>query len=339
MMHHRREPVPGVFRLVLSLPFPGLRNVNAYLLEDESGSTLVDCGIYQPHPSGNHGWDDLVAALAAADAQPQDVRRLIVTHPHADHYGMAGRFVDMTSCELWMHADVGVELDLYRDPESARESVRATLVRHGVGELELDEITAFEDWRPFVSRIAETDHPVTEGETVTVAERTWTVLHTPGHSRSHICLWSESDGILISGDHLLPAITPHIDLERGPDDDPLGEFLVSLEKIEELEPELVLPGHGRPFDDGAQRARVNARHHDRRLGSILQVIRNDPKTANEITDAIFGQSLLNFEKRLALGEALAHLAYLLRRGEVEKLQSNGVFRYRKTAGKRVQTGV
>jgi glyoxylase-like metal-dependent hydrolase (beta-lactamase superfamily II) len=161
------------------------------------------------------------------------------------------------------------------------------------------------------------------------------VIHTPGHSRSHICLWSATDRILISGDHLLPTITPHIDFKRGLEEDPLGEFLDSLAVIERLDPALVLPGHGRPFDGGAERARVVARHHDRRLGAIVQVIRNEPRTANEITDEIFGTSLLHFERRLALGEALAHLVYLRRRGEIERVRrDDGVYVYRKVSRRR-----
>jgi glyoxylase-like metal-dependent hydrolase (beta-lactamase superfamily II) len=129
--------------------------------------------------------------------------------------------------------------------------------------------------------------------------------------------------MLISGDHLLPGITPHIDFVRGADSDPLGEFLGSLRRVEKLGPELVLPGHGRPFRDGSGRARAIARHHERRLAQIAQVITREPRSASYIVDEIFGRELLNFQRRLAFGEALAHLAYLRRRGEVERVRSDG----------------
>jgi glyoxylase-like metal-dependent hydrolase (beta-lactamase superfamily II) len=140
-------------------------------------------------------------------------------------------------------------------------------------------------------------------------------------------MWSEGDGLLISGDHLLGTITPHIDYHG--DGDPLGDYLTSLGRIERLDPRLVLPGHGRPFPDGGDRARSVERHHDRRLGSIIQVIRREAHTLDEITDEIFGATLLNFQRRLALGEALAHLAYLVKRGEVQQLAAEGSYRYRK----------
>lgn len=335
MAHHRREPAPGVFRLVLPLPFPGLTEVNAYLLSDDESTTLVDCGIFEPNSARDHGWMDLEAAFRDAGEVPENVARLVVTHPHVDHYGMAGRLVKATGCELWMHERCKEELDVYRHPAEATERIRSMLRDHGVGQGDLEEIAAFEDLRVFISEVVDPTRAVSDGEIVDTRSRRWEVVHTPGHSPSHICLWNASDSILISGDHLLGAITPHIDFRRGEEEDPLGQFLQSLERIEELDPSLVLPGHGRPFNDGAARARAVLRHHDRRLGSILQVVRNEPHTADEITDEIFGNTLLNFERRLAIGEALAHLAYLRTRGEIERFEDDdGTFRYRKVARRR-----
>lgn len=318
---------------MLPLPFPGLDRVNAYLISPGDGAgptTLVDCGIYLPEGAGaDRGWDHLVAALAVCNVAPKDIGRLVITHPHIDHYGMAGRLIDETGSELWMHEAADGDLDAYRDPEATTRRLAEMLRDHGVGEHEIEELTAYEDWRPFVSRVVDADRSLHGGEGFTVGDREWTVVHTPGHSAAHVCIWSAADRILLSGDHLLGAITPHIDFRRG-DQNPLGEFLASLQKIEDLAPDLVLPGHGRPFEDGAARARVVERHHDRRLGSILQVIRNEPHSAGEITDQIFGSTLLNFEKRLALGEALAHIAYLKIQGDVEQIQdADGSLRYRK----------
>lgn len=327
MDHRRREPAPDVFRLVLPLPWPGLDRVNAYLLRAGDGCTLIDCGMYLPdEPDG--GWADIEAALAACDVSPRDVTRLVITHTHIDHYGMAGRFVDESGCELWMHRASDHDLEIYTNPADRIEKLRKLFVDHGVSPADLDELTAFEDWRRFVSRIVEPTHPLDGGETFTVGDRTWEIVYTPGHATSQICVWSPSDRLLVSGDHLLPTITPHIDFERWGGEDPLGEFLASLRTVEMLDPALVLPGHGAPFVEGAERARVVARHHDRRLGSILQVVRREPHTAGEITDEIFGATLLNFQRRLALGEALAHIAYLSKRGEIERVEGDdGVFRY------------
>ena len=329
-MHRRREPAPGIFRLVLPLPFPGLTRVNAYLIADADGATLVDCGLYDPDSSSEGGWDEIVEALAACEVVPANVTRLVVTHPHIDHYGLAARVVEETGCELWMHESVEEELDMYRHPERVTSTLKEMFLDHGVLEEDLDELTAFEDWRHFLSSVIEPTRTVHDDDGFVVGDRDWKIVYTPGHSKSHICLWTPDDRILISGDHLLPAITPHIDFKRGVDTDPLGEFLDSLEKVAALAPALVFPGHGHPFDDGAERARVNIRHHDRRLGSILQIVRREPHSASEITNEIWGPELLHFQRRLALGEALAHLAYLVKRGEIERLESSdGTLAYKK----------
>ena len=331
--HRRREPAPGIFRLALPLPFPGLHRVNAYLLAGDEPA-LVDCGIYLLEEDEDHGWKDIVAAFDACGMAPGDVKRLIITHPHIDHYGMAGRFVSETGCELWMHEEAQVDLEIYRNPGSVVERLRQMFTDHGVSRDVLDELVKYEDWRGFVSDVIEPTRTVAGGERFKVGEREWEFVYTPGHSRAHVCLWSEADRVLISGDHLLPTITPHIDFKRGEDEDPLGDFLESLSKVEKLDPVLVLPGHGHPFEEGAERARVVQRHHDRRLGSILQVIRREPMTADAITDEIFGGELLNFQKRLALGEALAHLAYLRRRSEVERIEGpDGHYLYKKVSRK------
>ena len=331
----RREPAPDVFRLVLPLSFPGLDRVNAYLLAGDR-CTLIDCGIYFPSDEAGHGWDHLAEALSACDVTPADIERLVVTHPHIDHYGMAGRLLEETGCELWMHEVASLDLEIYRDPSAAAHEMEHLLADHGVTPDRIDDLTAFENWRPFVHSVVDATNWVSGGETFEAAGRTWEIVHTPGHARSHVCVWSGPDeGLLASGDHLLPTITPHIDFRRG-EDDPLGEFLSSLDHIEALAPRIVLPGHGRPFEDGADRARVIARHHDRRLGAILQVIRHEPRTVDEITDEIWGTTLLHFERRLALGEALAHIAYLRQRGEIERRErDDGTFEYVKVSRRRV----
>jgi glyoxylase-like metal-dependent hydrolase (beta-lactamase superfamily II) len=318
--HRRREPAPGVFRLVPPLPFQGLERVNSYLLEDRAGCMLVDCGIYQPTEEPAHGWDEVVGALRACGHEPGDVKRLVVTHPHVDHYGMAGRFVEETGAALVMHQGSRADLEAYRDPAGAAQRLGHLLEDYGVPPDESNELTAFEDWRAYVSNVVDPTTAVAGGESLDCGGRSWTVVHTPGHSASHICLFSEEDRLLLSGDHLLPTVTPHIDFAEGNGDgDALGDYLDSLEKVAALEPSLVLPGHGRPFDEGAARAAVIARHHDRRLGSILQVIRREPRTVSEITDEVFGSELFDFQRRLAIGEAIAHLVYLQRRGEVDRV--------------------
>jgi len=334
----RREPAPGVFRLVLPLPFPGLDEVNAYLLTGEDGATLVDCGIWFPEArEDDHGWALLVEALEVCGVSPNDVKRLVLTHSHIDHYGMAGRVKEETGCEIVMQKEGDAELDVLRDPDRHRRELRQTYADHGVHDQdELEELTKYEDWRGFIHSVVDADRWLDGDESLEIGTRRWDLVYTPGHARSHICLFCEEEKLLISGDHLLGSITPHIDFRRG-DHDPLGDFLDSLERVEKLEPRIVLPGHGRPFADGAESARSTARHHERRLGAILQVVRRQACNADHITNEIFGSTLLNFQKRLALGEALAHIHYLRLKGEIERYQNDdGDWMYKKASRRAVQ---
>ncbi len=322
----RLQPAPGIDRLVMPLPFQGLDRVNAYALSDgDGGISLVDCGIFQE----GRGAGPLKEALTASGAALKDVRRLVITHPHPDHYGLASLLVEKTGCELWMHSDARADLDVYRDPGAAADTLSAALAHHGVPASELTELRAYEDWRPFISGVVEASHWLEGEELLTDGARSWQVIHTPGHDRAHVCLWSQSDGLLISGDTLLSSITPHVDHRGELGADPLGDFLASLGRLEELDPSLVLPGHGRPFDAGAERARAIAAHHQRRLGSILQVIRRRACTAAEVAQEVFGPELLHYQHRLALGETIAHLEYLRLRSEAEMSEKDGIYMYAK----------
>jgi glyoxylase-like metal-dependent hydrolase (beta-lactamase superfamily II) len=311
----------------MPLPFQGLDRVNAYALSDEDGGiTLVDCGIFDQE-SGAAPLED---ALKLSGRALADIRRLVITHPHPDHYGLADLIVEKTGCELWMHSEARADLTDYGDPAAAADRISAAFGRHGVPDSELGEMRAYEDWRPFISGVVEASHWLKGEETFVAGARLWQVVHTPGHDDAHVCLWSQSDRALISGDTLLSSITPHVDHrgELGPD--PLGDFLDSLNHLEELSPALVLPGHGRPFDSGAERARAISSHHQRRLGSFLQVIRSRAHSAAEIAEEVFGSELLDFQRRLALGETIAHLEYLRLRSEAEVSEENGVYMYAKT---------
>ena len=324
-MNGRRQPAPGIDRLVTPLPFEGLDRVNSYALADDDGITVVDCGIFDQ----GRGAAPLEDALRASGAALTDISRLVITHPHPDHYGLAGLLVEKTGCELWMHSEARADLEIYRDPGTAADELAAALARHGVPVSELPEVRAYEDWRQFISGAVEASHWLEGDETFVAGNRSWQVVHTPGHDGAHICLWAQADGLLISGDTLLSSITPHVDHrgELGPD--PLGDFLTSLARLEELDPSLVLPGHGRPFDSGAERAKAISAHHQRRLGSFLQVIRRKARTAADVAQEVFGPELLDFHRRLALGETIAHLEYLRLRSEAELSEEGGIYMYAK----------
>ena len=164
--HRRREPAPGVFRLVLPLPFPGLDRVNAYLLRGTIGCTLVDAGMFLPDEERPWVGRRRGGVRSVRPDKPADIDRLVVTHTHIDHYGMAGRFVDRDRVRAVDARGADKDLELYRHPEArVEQAAGAASPTTGVDD-ELDELTQFEDWRRFISRIVEPTTHVEEGDDV-----------------------------------------------------------------------------------------------------------------------------------------------------------------------------
>jgi glyoxylase-like metal-dependent hydrolase (beta-lactamase superfamily II) len=167
------------------------------------------------------------------------------------------------------------------------------------------------------------------GEKFDAGGRSWEILHTPGHSPGHICIWSAEDSLLCSGDHLLKSISPPVTFERGFERDPMGSYLESLRLVELLEPALVLPGHGETFTDGAARAASIGEGKRRRLGRVLASIESGPRTVTELTGELYPKPLKGAQLHFVMAEILAYLAYLEVRGQAERVRaSEGVFVWR-----------
>ena len=202
-----------------------IESVNVYLVADGDSVTLVDCGMWHPGEPDD-GLTKLRDALNVRGYVLDDISRIIVTHAHIDHYGMAGRLMELTGAELLMHAMTDLDCEKYRHPETAQARKRDTYSDHGVPK---DELPAYADtlaaWLPYLHSVVEASTRLQGGEIIPIGKRQWEVLHTPGHSLGHICLWSPADKLLFSGDHLLPAVTPPVMFERGFDKDPLRSYL------------------------------------------------------------------------------------------------------------------
>jgi glyoxylase-like metal-dependent hydrolase (beta-lactamase superfamily II) len=205
------------------------------------------------------------------------VSRILVTHAHIDHYGLGGRLLERTGAELCMHTMTDLDCEKYRHPDTARARRRDTYADHGV---DVDERADLADhltrWLPYLHSVVEASRRLRGGEELVIGGDRWEVVHTPGHSLGHVCLWSPARGVLLSGDHLLPAITPPVTFERGFDADPLRSYLDSLRRVANLRPRLVFPGHGRPYEWSQDRiweeiqARVAGAGATIKTGNIFQ---------------------------------------------------------------------
>jgi glyoxylase-like metal-dependent hydrolase (beta-lactamase superfamily II) len=330
------EVTGGVFRLVLPLDIHGIPSVNAYLLVDDAGDTLVDCGIALDDPTAdardNDGTAPLAAALRSCGSSFERLARVVITHAHIDHYGVAGELVRRSDADLWMHAETERDRTKYADPASAVDRRAIMLADHGLYGEELDSAsTGLRDWMPVMPSIGQPTRLLTGGETFRAAERTWRVVPTPGHSPGHICLWSEDDRLLCSGDHLLKNIAPPVTFERGFERDPMGSFLESLRTVQRLSPSLVLPGHGDTFSNGAHRAEMIGNSKRRRLDRLLALIDGRDRSVADITTELFGPQPTGARQHFAMAEVLAYLAYFEVRGQARReRREDGVYAWRAT---------
>jgi glyoxylase-like metal-dependent hydrolase (beta-lactamase superfamily II) len=308
----------GIARVVLPIGVNAVESVNCYVLPDGDRVTVVDCGVWRPDlPDG--GLAALEAGLEGAGYALADVGRVVVTHAHIDHYGLAGRLMELTGAELAMHTTTDLDCEKYRHPDTARARRGDTYADHGVSEAERgDLVDHLTRWLPYLHSVVEASRRLRGGEELVIGGDTWHVVHTPGHSLGHVCLWSPARGVLLSGDHLLPGITPPVTFERGFDADPLRSYLASLRAVADLRPRLVLPGHGSPFGDPQGRIEAILRTKLRRLEKIRRAIRERPRSIVELADLLVAKAILAHQRQLAINETLAHVAYLRWSGAVER---------------------
>jgi glyoxylase-like metal-dependent hydrolase (beta-lactamase superfamily II) len=320
--------VPGITRIPLPVGIHGIETVNAYALADGDRVTLVDCGVWKADPSDG-GLATLENGLRAVGYELSDVSRIVITHAHIDHYGLAGLLMEKTGAQLWMHALTDLDCEKYRHPETAVARRRDTYADHGLPEQDWAEVAyGLEDWLPYLHSVVEASTRLRGGERIPIGGREWEVMHTPGHSVGHLCLWSPEAGVLFSGDHLLPGVTPPVTFERGFDPDPLRSYLDSLRAVAERDPAQVMPGHGSPFPDAARRIEVILRNKLRRLEKVRAVIFERPRTIIEVADQVFTRTLLTYQRSFALAETLAHVAYLRHDGLVERrVRPDGVYEW------------
>lgn len=308
---------PGLWSLPVPLPDNPLRYVLVYALELDDGVALVDAGW-----NTDTAWQALLDGLAAAGGSITDVRAVVVTHIHADHYGLAGRVREASGAWVGLHpADAELLQARYVDTDQLVASMAELLELSGVPEDQRPDLaTASLPIRRMVT-MALPDRLLEDGEAVDLPGWDLRAIWTPGHSPGHICLYSERRRLLLSGDHVLPRISPNISFHSQQHADPLGDYLASLARLRDVEAEEVLPAHEYRFADLAGRVAELEEHHAQRLGEIEAQLRRQPgSTAWELTLSLTWsrpwEEFPPFMQRAANGETLAHVVLLERRGRI-----------------------
>jgi glyoxylase-like metal-dependent hydrolase (beta-lactamase superfamily II) len=305
------EVVDGVFELRLPIPFEE-GSVNVFFFPDGNDADLLDCGMNS---------DESIALIRGALAQigAKRLRRLVVTHIHPDHYGAAGTFAGEGMADLYIHRlEVPLVHPRYVELEHLVSEVRTYLLVNGVPAGDAEEISNSQRALSEVVKTAEPAVQLDGAELLELGRRRLRVEWTPGHSPGHICLYDPQDKVLFAGDTLLPDVSPNIGLHPQSTPDPLHEYLAGLRRIAAYEPELILPAHGRPFNNAPARVKVLEAHHRRRLDQIVEIVGRGKESGWDVALELWGHREHFYEKRLALQEALAHLQALAVDGRVTK---------------------
>lgn len=318
------ELVPGVRWLRMPLPF-ALDHINLWLLDDRSQCVAVDSG-YAGAQTQRH-WE----AVLAADGRR--LSRVIVTHCHPDHLGLATWLAERDGAPVLMTQGefLAAHAIWHQLPGHDVAGMVAHFRRHGLDEPRLAALAARGNaYRRGVPDLPSSYRRLFDGESIVIGGHDWRVIGGYGHSPEHAALHCAALGVLISGDMLLPRISTNVSVAAAtPEADPLAWFLDSLQRFRHLPQEtLVLPSHGRPFRGIGTRVEELVRHHDERCAA-LRAACQAPRSAGELLPTLFPRELDTHQVMFAMGEAIAHLNHLVARREIRQVEGDdGIVRYR-----------
>ncbi len=310
------------------LPVPGsLKHINIWVLEEEGGVALVDTGLNIP--VAREAWEALFVGPLAG----RTVTRVIVTHFHPDHIGLAGWLTERFAVRLWMTRGEWLFARMLTTDVRDAPPPEAFAYWRGAGWSE-ERIAAEAEkgWGRFAAAVSPVPLAMVrmqEGDVVRIGARDWRVVIGSGHSPEHACLVDEAGKVMIAGDQVLPRITSNVSLSLSePEADPLGEWLASIEKLKTLPDELlVLPSHGEPFAGLHARLDALAEGHRGRLDALHAYL-SEPRRAVDCFSILFGRQIDDKVMGLATGEAMAHLRRLEVEGRAIREERDGVYWYR-----------
>lgn len=334
------EVAPGVLRAQLPIDMPGLGHTNCYVIEDHRGVAVVDPGL-----PGRGTLRVLTERLASVGVPLARVHTVVVTHSHPDHFGGAGWIRRATGAEIVTHRRFRFIWDRFDPPDVDVEDVAGMTAGPeddarrnpwdpppwgGDGYFfPLARRLRMRGMRRF-PRFFRTPTPtrrLADADRIELGGREWVALHTPGHTDDHLCLLDPTERVMLSGDHVLPTITPHIG-GLTPAGDPLDQFFASLQKVADYGPDVsvALPAHGHPFHDLAGRAKAIREHHLERLDVLRRAAGEigRPARVHELSEHLFSPRA---QGPMADSETFAHLEHLRLLGEFERVERPGHWEY------------
>ncbi len=326
------EVAPGVYRTQLPANITGLGHVNMYVMEDERGVAVVDPGL----PT-KESWSAVLQRLGQLGVPVARVHSVIVTHSHPDHYGGAERLRSESGADIITHRLFRTFFDPTEPPDVDAEEL-AMMMRSPFDSTPWGGPGMDMPWQrkvkmrvarrfPRLMRVPRPSIRLNETDRMSFARREWMAVHTPGHTHDHLCLFDPETGTLLSGDHVLPNITPHISGLTG-HGDPLTLFFDSLDKVGRFAHDIsiALPAHGTPFTNVGERVASIKEHHAERLQKLRDTSASlgRPATVMEFSTHLFSPRA---QGSMADSEAFAHLEHLRLLGDFERIESGEAFEY------------
>jgi glyoxylase-like metal-dependent hydrolase (beta-lactamase superfamily II) len=306
----------GLWSVPVPIPWSPLRYVLTYAFEVPGGLVLVDPGWNAPESLAA-----LEAGLAGIGAGLGEVKGVLVTHLHPDHYGLAGRVREVSGAWIALHpADAALIHDRYQDVDALLERIVAWLRDTGVPASDLADMRDASMALRSVVVVSRPDVLLEDGDRPEVPGWQLVAVHTPGHTPGHLCFHEERSGLLLTGDHVLPRITANISLHPQSTGDPLDDYLGSLERLRKYAGSPALPGHEWRFDNLGERIDQIVAHHQRRLQETEAAVAAGAETVYEVATRLGWsrpwEQIRGFMRRAAIGETHAHLVALERRGRL-----------------------
>ena len=321
---------PGILWLRMPLPF-ALDHINLWLLEDGAGWTIVDCGYAMPEAKA--AWERIFSAHLGG----RPVTRIIVTHYHPDHIGLADWLAERWRVPLWITEKEWLYTRVTSRGSDDFVALRRDFARRAGLDAAASELFSEREksYREGVPSVPPAFRRIADGTTIEIGGREWRVVVGEGHAPELACLYCSETGVLIAGDQVLPKISPNVSVQpHEPDGDPLARYLASLAKLREAAPSdtLVLPSHNLPFYGLHARIDELAAHHRGRCEELVAALIS-PRSAVDVLPVLFRRPLDRHQTAFALGEALAHLHYLERRDALDRVHgADGVNRFIRAPG-------
>jgi glyoxylase-like metal-dependent hydrolase (beta-lactamase superfamily II) len=331
------ELAKGIYQLKIPLGKDAidLGYLNSYLIQGSQGWLMIDTGWNLPI-----SFEALEAAFRTLNLNFKDIRTIVLTHSHPDHYGMVGRIKQQAPkiellCHRWEADLIEARYVNFSEP---REDIAFLLEKHGVPEQDIQSLGSAS--LPMLERVIVTkpERVLYGGEIIRTGVYDLEVIWTPGHSPGHICLYEPQNKFLFCGDHILPVITSNIGYHVFSGDNPLGDYFNSLNKLSHLQINLANPGHEYSFSEAQDRIKGLVEHHLIRETEIQTLVENNYSNSYQIACRLTWSIKLPWQefspllKRFALTETIAHLEYMRWEGKVKKTFVNNQVRYEPLKG-------